>query len=295
MRIGAFEVNEPLPRLREPHAIVTLEPWVNVGNVGLLALSRLEAHFRAGDLAKLVRPGNFFDFTRYRPTVYSKRGRRAITVPNTSVTYAKFKGGKDFLFFHLLEPHMLGEAYVDSIWGLLKKFGVKRYGLIGSMYDIVPHSRPLLVTGAGVGKGVERGLRRMGVGRSDYQGPTSIVSLVPIRAAEAGIETFSLIVHLPQYTQLDDDYMGLVRLMGVLNVLYGVPIASADIQRAERQHRHVSKLVERDSQVKEILAQLEAHYDAGMPKEAEETEEIPELSPEVEKFLREMDRRFREG
>jgi hypothetical protein len=44
---------------------------------------------------------------------------------------------------------MLAETYVDSVFHLLQSFGVKRYCLVGSMYDMVPHTRPLMVTGSG--------------------------------------------------------------------------------------------------------------------------------------------------
>jgi hypothetical protein len=43
---------------------------------------------------------------------------------------------------------MLAEAYIDSVVELFKTFGVKRYCLIGSMYEMVPYTRPLLVTGS---------------------------------------------------------------------------------------------------------------------------------------------------
>jgi len=294
MRIGAFEVNEPLPKLHQPHAISMLRPWVDVGSVGTLVLSQLETRFGAEDLARLVKPGSFFDFTRYRPTIYSKEGRREVAIPNTFVTCAKQETGNDFLFFHLLEPHMLGEVYVDSVLLLLKRFGVKRYCLLGSMYDSVSHTRPLIVTGGGIGRGFEEELERAGVESSNYQGPTSILYLISQRAAKIGIETFTLLVHLPQYTQLDDDYMGLVRLMEVLSSLYDVSIADADIAKAERQHKHLNELLDKTSQLKEIVTQLEARYDARMARKEEELE-MPQLSPEVERFLREMDKRFREG
>ncbi len=71
MRVGAFELNEPVPELREPHALTMLRPWVDVGSVGSLVLLWLESLFQAKDLARLVRPGNFFDFTRYRPIIHS--------------------------------------------------------------------------------------------------------------------------------------------------------------------------------------------------------------------------------
>lgn len=133
----------------------------------------------------------------------------------------------------------------------------------------------------------------MGIERSDYQGPTSITSLVSQRAANTGVETMSLIVHLPQYTQLDEDYTGAVRIMEVLGSLYNLPMDEAYIKKAERQQEQISAALEKNPQLKAIVEELETRYEARAEKKKEE--ETPRLSPEVEKFLSEMDRRFREG
>ena len=42
MRVGEFELNEPLPGLRNPHVIASLTPWIDAGSVGSLSLERLE-------------------------------------------------------------------------------------------------------------------------------------------------------------------------------------------------------------------------------------------------------------
>src|SRR5919202_4787023 len=103
MKIGAFDIAEPVPELREPHALVMIRPWVDVGNVGTLTLQRIERHFAAEELARLARPGTFFDFTRYRPTTRLVNGERELTCPNTFVNYAQPEDGHGLLFLHLLE------------------------------------------------------------------------------------------------------------------------------------------------------------------------------------------------
>ncbi|MFQ5874645.1 MAG: PAC2 family protein, partial [Dehalococcoidia bacterium] len=103
MKIGAFEVCEPLPELDQPHAIAMLRPWVDVGSVGTVALSRLERHFAAQELGRLAQPGHFYDFTRYRPVLRYVEGVRHVTVPNTLINYAQREGERDFLFVRLLE------------------------------------------------------------------------------------------------------------------------------------------------------------------------------------------------
>lgn len=59
MKIGAFEVQEPLPELREPHVLAILRPWIDVNNVGTLTLDGLEAQLGAKEMAKFSRPGVF--------------------------------------------------------------------------------------------------------------------------------------------------------------------------------------------------------------------------------------------
>ena len=234
MRIGAFEIIEPIPELREPHVLATLNPWIDVNNVGTLTLDGLEAQLGAKELARLARPGNFFDFTRYRPTVYLEGAARRLKIPNTILSYATREKGNDFLFLRMLEPHSLGEDYVDSVIELLKAFKAKRYCLLGSMYDAVPHTKPLLVSGRATGKDAEQDLKKAGVQSSNYQGPTTITYLITQRAPEIDMQTTTFIVSLPQYVNMEEDYLGKVRLMEILNLLYDIPIDKKDFEKAAR-------------------------------------------------------------
>jgi hypothetical protein len=294
MRLGAFGLNQPVPKLREPHALAILQPWVDVGNVGTLLLPHLESYFGARELGKLVRPGNFFDFTRYRPTVYFKEGRREVRIPNSTIRYARRPDGNDLLFLHLLEPHMLAEVYIDSILRVLKRLRVKTYCLLGSMYDAVPYTRPLLVTGAASNLELNSKLEIAKVIPSDYVGPTTIAFLISQEAPQMGIETLSLIVHLSQYLMLEDDYRGETRLMDVLCSLYSLPpaLAQENANKAREQadwYRQVAEsAIEQEPRFKVILEQLEANYDARVEQRKQETR----LSPEVERFLQDLGKRF---
>jgi predicted ATP-grasp superfamily ATP-dependent carboligase len=287
MRIGAFEIIEPIPELREPHVLATLNPWIDVNNVGTLTLDGLEAQLGAKELAKLARPGNFFDFTRYRPTVYLEGAVRRLKIPNTILSYATREKGNDFLFLRMLEPHSLGEDYVDSIIELLKTFKAKRYCLLGSMYDAVPHTKPLLVSGRATGKDAEQDLKKAGVQSSNYQGPTTITYLITQRAPEIDMQTTTFIVSLPQYVNMEEDYLGKVRLMEILNVLYDIPIDKKDFEKAARQRSLINQRVETNQDLKKILPHLEAIYGGRIGKK--EGEGLPGLSSEMEEIFWETD------
>lgn len=292
MRLRAFKLHEPVPRLERPHALAILKPWIDVGNVGSLVLSSLESYFKALPFGEIARPGNFFDFTRYRPTLYFREGQREVEVPNTYIMYARTNRAHDFLFLRLLEPHMFGETYVDSVFQLLQKVGVERYCFVGSMYDMVPYTRPLLVTGTASNLRLQKELEVASVVPSDYEGPTTIAYLISQMASEAGMETLSLIVHLPTYLVMENDYRGKKRLMEVLSLLYDLPLAEEDADKARAQQEQVSRVadqyVQQEPSYRMILNQLEAYYDSRVGQRKEETR----LSPEVERFLRDLGKRF---
>ena len=292
MRLSAFDLSEPVPELKEPHALAIIQPWTDISRVGNLVLSCLEASLGAKDLGKLARPGDFFDFTRYRPTIVRIENRNDI--PNTIITYGTQSGGHDFLFLRLLEPQMQAEEYIDSVVELLETFGVKRYCLIGAMYDMVPYTRPLLVTGSASNPELQNRLALDNIRHSDYQGPTTILSLIRDRVTKLGIETCNMVAHLPGYFRMEEDYRGEKRLMEVISSLYRFAVLREDLEKANQQEEQVrlmaEQIMELEPRLRQILKQLEDSYDSRFEKDKPETQ----LSPEVEKFLQDLERRFRQ-
>ena len=296
MRIGAFEISDDEPKIQNAIAIASLRPWVDVGRVGTLVLNKLERYLNAVELGRLARPGTFLDFTRERPHTRIVEGKRVLTKPNSIVRYAKdVDTGQDFLFLHLREPHMFGEDYAESIVKLLRHYNVAEYCRIESMWDSVPHTRPLLITGTlnELHEGRTRGL--VSIRKNTYQGPTSIVNLVGDTLAEANVQSASLMLHIPHYVQLDEDHMGAARIMEVISAMYDFPPTLTDTTRGEQQYRDISRAVESNAQVKQLVAQLEDEYDRVQDEPDLEFIDDPTLPPEMEKFLNEMGQRFEEG
>jgi hypothetical protein len=211
-----------------------IRPWVDVGSVGTLTLNRLEQFLGSKELGQLVRPGNFFDFTRYRPTMKLVQGQREVKIPNSVIRYAKTEDGPDYLFLHLMEPHANSEEYTDSILEVIKHFGVRRYCRVGAMYDAVPHTRPLLVTGSMGQVPQLKPVPNLKLRRSTYQGPTTIMNLVSEGIDSLDIESINFMVHLPQYLQLEEDYTGTSRMIEVLSSVYAnIPSDLAPVCRGQ--------------------------------------------------------------
>ena len=282
MRIGDFEFPEPLPKLKDPHVLAVLRPWIDVGNVGTLSLRRLERHLESKEIGSLIKPGRYYDFTRYRPKSILKQGVREYSIPSTTISACIREHGPDLITLHLLEPHLYGEDYTESIIDILKYFGVKRYSMIGAMYDMVPHTRPLVVSGGTVDPANEEEYKLVGARPSDYEGPTTITYLISNTLEELSVETRIFVVHLPQYFQVEEDFTGTARLMEILCTLYGLPSRLADPERGRQQYASLQNIVSDTSEVAGLLERLEDRYDR---ENSAETSSSTPLSPMVEEFL----------
>lgn len=282
MRIGDFEFPEPLPELKDPHVLAVLRPWIDVGNVGTLSMRRLERHLESKEIGRLVKPGRYYDFTRYRPKSILKQGVREYNIPSTTISTSVREHGPDLITLHLLEPHLYGEDYTDSVIEVLKHFGVKRYSMIGAMYDMVPHTRKLLVSGGTVDAKNEEEYKLVGVRPSDYEGPTTITYLISNTLEEMDIETRIFVVHLPQYFQVEEDFTGTARLMEILCTLYGLPSRLADPERGRQQYASLQNIVSDTSEVAGLLERLEERYDR---ENSEGGASSSPLSPMLEEFL----------
>ena len=73
-----------------------------------------------------------------------------------------------------------------------------------------------------------------------------------------------------------------------------LPLLKEDIEKANEQEDQVrliaEQIIEQEPRLGNILKQMEANYDSVIKADKKETK----LSPEVEKFLQDLDRRFRQ-
>ena len=289
MKVGEFELKEPLPELRDPHVIASLTPWIDAGSVGSLSIERLERFMQAEELGNLALPGHYFDFTRYRPVTYQEDGKRKMRIPNADLRWAIGPHEHDFIFLHMLEPHANAESYIDALVEVITHLGVKSFCRIGAMYDAVPHTRPLLVMGTRNGEPLESVEGVEGNRRRPYQGPTSIMNMVGDRLGGNGIDNMMLMCRLPHYVELEADFAGRTKMLQVLSTVYGLPSEYHMSRRDTQQYARVTAEMQRNPQVKSLVERLESDYDIRRGRRAKDTptepKNLPPLPPSVEEFL----------
>ena len=290
MKVGAFELQDPIPDLRDPHVFVVLRPWVDVGSVGTLSLNLLERLCGAQEMGRLRMPGMFYDFTRYRPNIRYKEGLRSLTIPTTVIRYAEGPQDNDFLFLHSMEPHAFGETFVKSLSMVLEKLRVKRYVLVGGVYGTAPHTRPLPISGVGMTSELRERMTALGFRTKRYEGPASIISMVTEGARRQGAEILSALVNLPQYAQLDEDFTGQYCLLSFISSLYDWNLDIENIRRlGEQQYTQLVEAIESDIPMQWVVKRLEEAYDAGIEQGQGSDPVLPSLNPELERLLWEID------
>ena len=271
--------------------IAMLSPWVDVGGVGKITLNRLRDYTQAYELASLDRPGKFYDFTRYRPTVHVNSGKQVLKVPNTRMFFGSIEG-KNYLLVYIKEPHNNAEDLIDSLISVFTRLGIKKYCRVGSMYDAVPHTRPIRIShtinGSKVGSDSDSESDELIV--SAYQGPTTILHQLNDKLMALGVETISLMAHLPQYLQFGSDLMGTACIMRYLCDIYRLPEDLIRRVDGEKQYGEVNSFVSDNHQVAKLIKELELAYDSMIVREegTSESTEKSLMDPEVKGFLEEM-------
>ena len=172
-----------------------------------------------------------------------------------------------------------------------------RYLQLGGMYDSVPHSRQLPVTGSARGWETLPELEDVKLGGSRYQGPTSMTSQISERIrTDMRLETLSLMVHLPLYLKLDDDYAGSARILKILSELYGFSPLLPEIDMGAKQYDQVTPAMIDNPALKDMVERFERESDNDISGESDSSTSGPDsssdtevmLSPEIEQFLNDI-------
>lgn len=286
-----FSLSAPDFSGRTIHAIAVHIGWLNWGSVGDESMDRLIEYFDAEKIAEFERPGDFYDFVSYRErsfTFIDKRGIRRTEFPNSRIYYVKREEPKpDLVLLSLLEPNHFSEIWAERIVSLMKRIGISRYTVAGSMGSPVPHTRPLRITGRSINHELTQILESLGVRQTlgqQYQGPTSIFNAISMRLTEEAIPAVSLMAHLPSHITLQEpDFTGVYGILKILSRLEDIEMPLEKTRIAgKRQYDRISKEIRHTPGLAELSRQLEDVYDQEENPLEPETIELP---PNIQKAI----------
>jgi predicted ATP-grasp superfamily ATP-dependent carboligase len=180
---------------------------------------------------------------------------------------------------------MRWRTFCRTVVDLAEALGVQLVVTMGALLADVPHSRPVGVTGfASDGALVER----LGLERTNYEGPTGIVGVLHDACGQAGMPSASLWAAVPHYVAVAPNPKGALALLRRLEGLVGVTVDAQELEDAAGDYeRQVTRAVELDPDVQAFVERLEraADEEAG-PTDPGSLPSGDVLAREFQRFLR---------
>ena len=268
---------ESTPKLKRPTLVAAFRGWNDAGGAASLAAGYLRAVTDAERFA-VIDPDPFIDYQQTRPSVTLEDGHvRSVEWPETEFLAAE---PHDIVIVVGPEPNMRWRAYSDAICQLARKMRVELVVTLGALLADTPHTRPVPVSSTGSDDEL---IARLGLTRSNYEGPTGIVGVLHDACARAQLRSASLWAATPHYISATPNPRAAVALLDRLAELTGTPPPSGDLVRAASEYAvRVAAAVADDPELAAYVEQLESAADAEDPPTGED------LARDFERYLREQ-------
>ena len=275
------------PILRRPVLVAAFEGWNDAADAASSAARYLRDRWSARPFAS-IDPEEFYDFTTTRPQVRLVEGiTRKIEWPETELSYAALPGtSRDVVVLLGHEPQLKWRTFSEQVVGMAKELGVELVVILGALLADVPHTRPVRVTGTAADGEL---VRRLGLGRSTYEGPTGIVGVLHDAFSRADLPSASLWAAVPHYVGSTPSPKASLALVERATNLLSARVATADLELAVADYeRQVSEVVAADEDVVAYVRRLEVSADDDDVADME-TVTGDALADELERYLREQE------
>jgi hypothetical protein len=272
---------EATPTLRRPLVVLAFRGLFDAGNAATAAVEWL-AQREGAELVARIDPEGFFDFQQQRPMVQlDDDGRREILWPFNDFVAISSNGPRDLVVCAGYEPHLRWRTFASYVVEVVRRCDAEMVVTLGAMVGLVPHTRPLPVTGSSTNPELAR---RLGLGSPSYEGPTGVVGTLHDLLDTANIPVVSLRVAVPHYVPAPPNPKATASLLQRLEQVTGVPTWHQQLDDEGREwQEQVTVVAADDPQVVGYVRRLEEQYDDEEPLPSGD-----DLAAELEAYLREQ-------
>jgi predicted ATP-grasp superfamily ATP-dependent carboligase len=276
------------PTLTEPPLICAFRGWNDGGEAASVAARYMIERWSARKVAVLD-PEEFYDFQVSRPTVRLEEGVSRVIEWPAGEFWAASVGGKDVLVFVAAEPNVRWKTFAASVIEAATQMGSRLLVTLGAFLTDVPHSRPVPVVGSAAD---EETAGRLGLARSQYEGPTGIVGVLHDASNRAGLSSISIWAAVPHYLPAAPNPKAALALVLRVSGLLEVDVPTEALRGAVAAWEHgVAQLIGESDELAEYVSRLEGTADEGEPEIHLSDEPVPSgdsIAAELERFLREQ-------
>jgi len=276
--------------------VVSLYGFLDAGSATMVAADHLES-LSEGKVVATFDVDQFHDYRARRPAMTFVRDHYAdYDAPRLLVRLLQDTGGTPYLLLRGPEPDNRWEAFCRAVRDVVSAFGVTRVVDIGAVPMAVPHTRPIAISPHATRP-------ELLTGQSPWRGelriPSSAQSLLQVRLGEWGIDGLGFVAHVPHYLAQLDYPMAAIALLEQLEIGGRLTIDLSGLrEQAEARELEITRYLEANDEVRDVVAGLEQQYDAF--REAEDAgagllatdQPLPtaeELGKEFERFLAGLD------
>jgi len=192
--VALYRIDDPGP-LNRPALIVALDGWVDAGSAATSAAGQIAIGSHA---VATFDADRLFDYRARRPTLEIEDGRLSeMTWPEFRILLVRH-AERDLLVLTGPEPDYRWPRLADAVVEVARALGVVEWVSIGAIPAAVPHTRAVPILGTASRPGLLRGDIRPGPAGL-LRVPAALVSVLEMRAAEAGIQAVGYFAQVPHY------------------------------------------------------------------------------------------------
>lgn len=273
------------PALRRPRALIALEGWSDACEAASGAATYLVGQLDAEPFA-VIDPEEFFDFQSRRPVIeVDDGGTRSLTWPSTEFFgLERREWPQDLIVVVGEEPGLRWKTFARELIRVLDESGVEEVVTLGAFIGQVPHTLPVPVIGVATDPDV---ITEHGLLTSNYEGPTSLLSVILEACREQGLPALSLWAAVPHYLAANSNPRVMLALLDKASAVLNIEIDTAELEQVA---------LEFDERVDEAMASSSdlTEYVAKLEENADETTLVGEAASEqliadIESYLRDQD------
>jgi len=273
------------PELRSPVLVAAFAGWNDAAGAATTALETAGGTLESQVVAA-IDPEDFYDFQVNRPSIRLTDGQaRHVDWPqNALVAVRAPTAERDLVLLSGVEPNLRWRTFSEAILDACQAMGVELMVTLGALIADVAHSRPVPITGLASDPDL---VERLGLSRSNYEGPTGIVGILHDQCRRRGLASASLWAAVPHYVAAVPNPKAALALLRRLEGLTGVAVEASELEDAiGRFDEQVDRAVDANPEIRELVTRLEA--------EQEETFGLGQDVPSGDSIAREFQRFLRQ-
>jgi len=262
---------------------VALEGWSDACDAASGVASYLVGQHDVEPFAA-IDPEEFFDFQERRPIIdVDAGGTRSLSWPTTQFFgLERPEWSQDLIVVLGEEPNLRWKTFARELIRVLEESGVEQVITLGAFIGQVAHTMPVPIIGVATDPEL---IDAHNLLTSNYEGPTSLLSVILEACREQGLPAISLWAAVPHYLAANANPRVMLALLDKAADLLDVEIDTAELRQVALEFdEKVGEAMESSDDLTSYVARLEEKSGEFVGETVSE-----QLITDIESFLRDQD------